>query len=312
MRLFFATDIHGSEACWRKFLNCAAFYEADVLVLGGDMTGKALVPIVSTGNGHGYAYLQDQRHDLEDADEMARYERLVRDRGYYPIRLDEDQLAELSREPRRLDELFEDAMRRTIEEWVALAEERLGEIGTTCIVCPGNDDSEDIDELLAAAGALKLGEGAALDLPGGYQIVSTGWSNPTPWNTHREDDEAALRTRIEAMLDSVQVEPERLIFNLHCPPYDTPLDVAPKISPDLVVDGQQTAHVGSTAVRGAIEDHQPLLSLHGHIHESRAATRLGRTLSVNPGSSYEQGALAGCVVELDGKSKVKRYRLTTG
>lgn len=312
MRLFFATDIHGSDACWRKFLNCTAFYEADLLVLGGDMTGKALVPIVGNGEGRCYTYLQDQRHELDGAGEIARYERLIRDRGYYPIRLTSEELAEYSREPERLDALFHEAMRRTVEEWIALADERLAKTQVPCVVCPGNDDSEDIDDLLATAAWLQVGEGRAVDLPGGYQMVSTGWSNRTPWDTHREDDEPQLRARIDAMAALATAPAERLIFNLHCPPYDTPLDVAPKISRDLVVDGQQTAHVGSTAVRGAIEDFQPLLSLHGHIHESRAATRLGRTLAVNPGSSYEQGTLTGCVVELDGKSKVKKYKLTTG
>ncbi len=48
-KIFFATDLHGSEVCWKKFLNAAKFYDADVLICGGDMTGKAIVPIVSHG-----------------------------------------------------------------------------------------------------------------------------------------------------------------------------------------------------------------------------------------------------------------------
>lgn len=203
-------------------------------------------------------------------------------------------------------------MCRTVEAWVALADEKLAAAGIPCVVCPGNDDRTDIDDLLAGASWLQVGEGRAIDLRGGYQLVSTGWSNRTPWDTHREEDEAALRVRIDRMLEHAEAPAERLILNLHCPPHDTPLDLAPKISADLVVDGQEMAHVGSAAVRGAIEDVQPLLSLHGHIHESRAATRLGRALAVNPGSAYEQGILNGCVVELDGKSKAKRYKLTTG
>jgi uncharacterized protein len=65
-------------------------------------------------------------------------------------------------------------------------------------------------------------------------------------------------------------------------------------------------------VREVIEEARPLLSLHGHIHESRGAVRLGKTLSINPGSSYEQGMLQGAVVDLDGRGKIKHYRLTTG
>ncbi len=100
-------------------------------------------------------------------------------------------------------------------------------------------------------------------------------------------------------------------MGLHAPPYDTQLDVAPKIDWEtLTVQGQDSAHVGSTAVKEVIEQVQPILSLHGHIHESRAAVRIGRTLAVNPGSSYVEGTLSGCLIELDGKKKLKNYRLT--
>jgi Icc-related predicted phosphoesterase len=312
VKLFFATDVHGSETCWRKFLNSAEFYGADVLVLGGDMTGKALVPLIQGSDGRYRTYLQDQRHDFEGDDELARYERIIRERGYYPIRLTEEQLAEYEREPERLDDRFDAEMRAVLERWVALADERLAGRGIRCVVCPGNDDRMDIDAVLREATGLELGEGRVIDLPEGYQLVSTGWSNRTPWDTHREEDEPDLQRRIETAAAQATVPPERLVLNLHCPPYDTPLDLAPKLTEDLMVEGQEMVHVGSTAVRTVIEELQPGVSLHGHIHESRAATRLGRTLAINPGSSYEQGVLHGSLVNLDGKAKVKRYKLTTG
>jgi uncharacterized protein len=312
MRIYFATDVHGSETCWRKFINAAKFYDADVLILGGDMTGKAVVPLIANGNGGYRTYLQDQRHDFDGSDELERYEKLVRERGYYPVRMTEDELADYRREPARLDQLFHAAMLRTVEEWVALADERLAKEKIQCIVCPGNDDELAIDEVLARATWVQVGEGQVIELPGDFQLVSTGWSNRTPWDTHREEDEPELRRRIERAVDQADGARERLILSLHCPPYDTPLDVAPKISADLRVQGQEVAHVGSTAVREVIESVQPVLSLHGHIHESRAATRIGKTLAINPGSSYEQGTLHGAVVEVTGKAKVKRYKLTTG
>jgi Icc-related predicted phosphoesterase len=310
IRIYFATDVHGSETCWRKFLNSAAHYGADVLVLGGDMTGKALVPVVDRGGGHWTVHLNDQVHDLHGEDEVAGHERLIRERGFYPLRLTQDELAECTADD--LDARFEAAMRRTVEDWVAMADERLSPQGIPCVVCPGNDDAHDIDEVLAAASWVQVGEGRVIELPGGYELVSTGWSNRTPWKTHREEDEPDLRARIDTMVQRAGVAPERLVLNLHCPPHGTSLDVAPKISEDLYVQGQETAHVGSTAVRDVIHDTQPALSLHGHIHESRAAHRNGRTLAINPGSSYEQGLLQGCLVELNGKSKVKRYKLTAG
>jgi len=152
-----------------------------------------------------------------------------------------------------------------------------------------------------------------IDLPEGYQLASSGWTNLTPWDTPREEDEPLLKARIESIVAQSTVDPERLVLGLHAPPYDTQLDVAPKIDWDtLTIEGQDSAHVGSKAVREVIEQVEPILSLHGHIHESRAAVRIGRTLAINPGSSYVEGTLSGCIVELDGKKKLKRYRLTSG
>ena len=313
VRLFFATDVHGSEVCWRKFVNSAKHYEVDVLILGGDMTGKAIVPIVETGSDQWQFHMQDQQHDLQGHEELTKAERLIRDHGYYPVPMTRDQVQEYSAAPEKLDDVFRTEMRRTLEMWVAWADERLAGSGIQCIVCPGNDDQPDIDEILATSKEILVGEGNVIDMPGGYQLVSSGWTNLTPWDTPREEDEPALRQRIEAIIANATAAPDHLVLGLHAPPYDTQLDVAPKIDwESLTVQGQDTAHVGSTAVREVIEKVQPLLTLHGHIHESRAAVRIGRTLAVNPGSSYVEGLLSGVVIELDGKSKVKRYRLTSG
>ena len=312
-RVFFATDIHGSETCFRKFLNSAKFYEADIIVLGGDMTGKALVPIVGNGDGSFYCYLQDQRHDF-GADEVERYERIVRDRGLYPFRTTEAELAELKASPRRLEALDRQSILDVVEQWVALADERLDGTKIRAFVCPGNDDMVEIDEILHSSKRLEVGEGRAIDLDHGFQILSTGWANRTPWNTDREEDEEDMARRIAAMVDQATADPDKLIFNFHCPPHGTALDEAPELTEDLGVvgGGRVLAHVGSTAVREAIEANQPLLSLHGHIHEARATARLGRTLSINPGSAYETGDLQGAVIELDTQGAVKRYRLTIG
>ncbi len=213
----------------------------------------------------------------------------------------------------KLEELFHEQMRKTVESWVEWADAKLEGSKIQCIVCPGNDDRFDIDEILETSKHIMVGEGNVLDLPDGYQLASSGWTNLTPWDTPREEDEPKLKQRILEIVKQATVPPERLVLGLHAPPYDTQLDVAPKIDWDtLTVQGQDSAHVGSTAVREVIEEVQPILSLHGHIHESRAAVRIGRTLAINPGSSYTEGMVAGCVVDLDGKNKLKRYRLTSG
>lgn len=312
MKVFFATDIHGSRACWRKFLRGAEFYGADVLILGGDMTGKGLVPIVREGERF-HVFLQDERYDF-GPDELDHFRQRVREQGLYPFVAEPDELAELKADGDRLDQLFQDEVHKTVERWVALADERLAGTGIRCFVCPGNDDMLAIDEILLASEYLELAESRVVDLDGGFQLVSTGWANPTPWNTYREEEEPVLAQRIDRVASQVTVPAEKVIFNLHCPPYDTVLDEAPALNEDmtLVAAGREMKHVGSTAVREAIEKYQPTLSVHGHIHESRGAVRIGKSLCINPGSSYEQGVLLGALIEVNGRKKTKHYQLTTG
>jgi uncharacterized protein len=313
VRLFFATDIHGSETCWRKFLNSAKHYEADAIVLGGDMTGKALVPIVDDGGGRWHATLLETRRELDGEEAVREFEGLVARRGYYPFRTTADELRELEADEERLDRLFHERMLGTVERWMVLADERLAGTGVACFVCPGNDDQFEVDEIVRAAKHVELAEGRVVELDG-HQMASTGWSNPTPWETYREEEEDALAERIDAVVSEVTAAPEHVIFNFHCPPYASGLDEAPQLTAemDLKDAGHSPVPVGSTAVRRAIEDFQPALSLHGHIHESRGNSRIGRTLCINPGSSYEQGELLGAVVDLSGGKKVKRFILTSG
>jgi Icc-related predicted phosphoesterase len=314
-RIFFATDIHGSETCWRKFLNAGKHYEADIMVLGGDMTGKALVPIVEEGSGRWRASLLENRYDFEAEDEVKEFEDAVRRRGYYPFRTDPDEMSELESNEKRREKLFHEQMLGTIERWMRMADERLGDsdIRCRCFVSPGNDDQFEVDEIVAAAKRVELAEGRVVEF-GDFQMASTGWSNRTPWDTYREEDEDTLLERLRKMTSQITAPPERTIYNFHCPPYGSGLDEAPELTDDLRPKhgGRSIVPVGSKAVREAIEEGQPVLALHGHIHEARGNTRIGRTLCINPGSSYEQGQLLGAVINLTGKGKVKRFVLTSG
>jgi Icc-related predicted phosphoesterase len=313
VRIFFATDVHGSEVCWRKFLNSGKHYEADVIILGGDMTGKALVPIIDDGGGRWHATLLENRVALEGEDQVAAFEQAVIRRGYYPFRVTPDELHELSQSEPLWHALFEEHMLKTVERWMELADEKLAGTGIRCFVCPGNDDQLEVDDVIAEAKTVELGEGRVLELDG-YQMASSGWANRTPWDTYREEDEPQLAERIERMASQVTVPPEYTIFSLHCPPYGTGLDDAPELTAEMdLKDAGHSLHpVGSTAVRDAIERYQPALSLHGHIHECRATKRLGRTLCINPGSSYEQGQLLGAVIDIDKGKQVKKFVLTIG
>jgi uncharacterized protein len=312
VRIFFATDIHGSDVCWRKFLNAGTFHKADVLIMGGDMTGKAMVPI-SVGNGSWRVTLQEQEHVMSSEDEVAAIEKRIQDRGYYPIRLAPDEFDAWNADPALVDARFKAEMLGQVERWMALADERLAGKGTTCIVSPANDDIFEIDPIIAAAKLVELGESNLIDLDG-LSLVSTGWANPTPWNTFRELPEPELRARIDGLVADVP-DRRRAIFNFHAPPFGSNLDNAPKIGADMryVSGGQALIPVGSHAIRDAILEYGPVLSLHGHIHEGRGAVKLGKTLSVNPGSTYEDGILQAAIVDLDvKKAEVKRYLLING
>ena len=313
MRVYFATDIHGSETCWRKFLNAGKHYNADILVLGGDMTGKALVPVIDDGGGRWHATLLENREELVGENQVAAFEEAVIRRGYYPFRTTPQEVRELQDDEARWHELFEEEMLKTVERWMQVADEKLAGKGIRCFVCPGNDDQLNVDNVIRDAKSVELAEGEVVEI-GGYQMVSSGWANRTPWDTYREEDEEDLEIRIRKITDQVTAPPELTIFSLHCPPYKSGLDDAPQLTKDMHLKeaGRSTVPVGSTAVRAAIEEHQPCLGLHGHIHEAKGTTRIGRTLCINPGSSYEQGQLLGAVVDLDGKKKVKRFILTSG
>ena len=309
-KIFFATDLHGSEVCWKKFLNAAKFYDAEVLICGGDMTGKAIVPIVSE-NGH-YTVALGGEEQAVAADQVSEVEANIRRKGYYPLRMTVERLHELDQNPAKRAECFQEVMLEGVERWMKMAAEKFRGSDVRCFVCPGNDDEMEVDDVVRRAEMVELGEGRVVEIDG-FSMISTGWSNPTPWKTHREDSEEQLAARIEAMASQVP-DPSRAIFNLHCPPYKSGLDEAPAIDADLKLlhGGRALRPVGSTAVREAIERHQPLISLHGHIHESKGAVKIGKTLSINPGSAYEEGMLMGAIIQLDPKKGIKSYQLVNG
>ena len=309
-KIFFATDLHGSETCWKKFLNAAKFYGADVLICGGDMTGKAIVPIVSE-DGH-YSYVLGGEEQAVTADQVAEVESHIRRRGYYPLQMSSERLHELDADPAKRAECFQEVMLDGVDRWMRMAADKLRASGVRIFVSPGNDDEMEVDEVVRRAEIVELGEGRVIEIDG-FMMISSGWSNPTPWKTHREEPEEKLAERIDAMASMVP-DMSRAIFNLHCPPYQSGLDEAPAIDAELRLlhGGRALRPVGSTAVRQAIEKYQPLISLHGHIHESKGAVKIGKTLAINPGSAYEEGMLMGAIIQLDPKKGIKSYQLVNG
>jgi uncharacterized protein len=312
MKIFFATDIHGSETCWRKFLNAAAFYKADLVILGGDVTGKVMIPIVAH-TGYWQATVRGESIKMETQEELAEVERQIRARGSYPAVVTPDELAELSATEGAVDQRFSTEMMASLDRWLDMADGKLhgGEIG--CILNGGNDDIFEIDQLIESSPCVTFAEGKVLDLDG-FSLISMGWTNPTPWDTFREAPEDELAAKIEAIATQIP-DLGRAIFNFHAPPYGTGLDEAPALDANLrpMHGGAVMKPVGSMAVRDSIVKHQPLLSVHGHIHESRGIKKMGRTLAINPGSVYGDGVLQGALIDLDvKKAKVRRYLLVNG
>jgi Icc-related predicted phosphoesterase len=315
VRLFFATDVHGSERCFRKWLNAAKAYDAKALILGGDVTGKLIVPVVGDGAGSWEAAIFDERVQATDEESLAELQKRIRMMGRYDVLVSPEQDRRLADDPSAVTEAFRTATTESLSRWTELATERLGDSGVPVYMMLGNDDDPELAEVLRASSFVQYAEDGICELPGGWQMVSFGPSTPTPWHTPREMDEPRIEDELDRLTSQVS-DMSHAIFNIHCPPADTHLDQAPQLDADLrpVVDasGIRTTSVGSTAVRAAIERHQPPLGLHGHVHESPGASKLGESLCLNPGSEYADGILRGAIVELGSEEGLHSWQMVQG
>jgi Icc-related predicted phosphoesterase len=310
---FYASDIHGSEMLWRKFINAAGFYGVEVLIMGGDVAGKAVVPIVSKNTSF-YAPAVTKELSYSE-DQLPALERRIRDLGLYPHRMTVDELAAIENDRGAIDALFLRIMKETLGRWIRLAEERLRGKGVRLYVMLGNDDEPALREVLASSPIVVDPEDRIVELGEGFQMLSSGFANPTPWHSPREMPEEELQRHFENFVSQLD-DPTRSVFNLHVPPIRTAIDVAPVVDENLspIIQGGSIlmGPAGSEAVRAVIEKYQPLIALHGHIHESRGTVKIGRTVCINPGSAYGEGVLHGALFELDKRKGLERFQLTSG
>jgi Icc-related predicted phosphoesterase len=312
-RLFFATDIHGSEACFLKFLNAPRFYKAKVLILGGDLTGKMIIPIVNREDGAYEANFLGVQRVLPE-ERVEELENQIQRMGFYPYRTDRETVRRLSADSRKLETLFSRLMIERIEQWIGIAEDKLRSGEGEVYISGGNDDFPQIDDILRKSDAFVDPEGEVVKIHGDHEMITCAWTNPTPWKTARECSEEELQEKLEAMISGVR-DMENCVFNIHVPPIDSGLDLCQKLDKDLkpIFSGGQPVMygAGSSTVKDAIERHQPLLGLHGHIHESKGSVRIGRTLCLNPGSEYSEVILRGVIVDLNDK-RVRGHLFTSG
>ncbi len=318
-RLFYATDLHASERTYRKFVNAGKFYDVDVLVMGGDITGKLLIPIIREQNGRYRATLQGRTEKVESqADLESLYSRLDTLGFYYKI-MEEDEFRETHSNEQGVNALFNELARQKLTRWVELAEERLAGTGRKCFVTGGNDDDPEVLTVMKREDTKSFFacENEMVYVDDDHSMISVGFSTPTPWHTPREVSDEELGVMIEEMVKKVP-DMKKAIFNFHDPPVDSSLDTCPKLDwtkdpPEQIMQGGQVVlfGAGSVSVRNAIEKYQPMLGLHGHIHESQAMAKLGRTTCINPGSEYGEGILRGCLVTfVDGE--VQGFQMTSG
>jgi uncharacterized protein len=303
LTVLFATDLHGSESAWRKFVNAGVRFKPQVLILGGDLAGKALVPVVAE-NGSYTADLGSRRFHVSAGDELVDLEKTIRMTGRYPLQMTLDELRHLQQDPAAVDRRFLEAMCDTLANWLDLARERLEPEGVRMMAIAGNDDPPELDRVLAEHDYVEWVDGRVAELDEGVTVVGYSYVNPTPWDSPRELDEGRLEAELDAVAGLV-ADPQRSIWNIHVPPYNTGLDNAPMVDAELriVTDGGQPRMipVGSQAMRSVIERIQPLVGMHGHVHESRGRTTLGRTLVLNPGSAYSEGTLQAALVRIGPK-----------
>lgn len=313
-RIFFATDIHGSTRCFRKFLNSGRHYKASVIIIGGDITGKIMIPIVRAGREQFRTYDNGREIIVDSESAILAFEAKAADAGAYTYRCSPDEYQHLRDDELRTKELFSQLIRTRIEEWIALADDRLEGADVRAFVNPGNDDALDIDPIIDSSRTLQRPEGRVVELDSYCTMISTGFTNVTPFGCPRDIPENELDRKITSMVERVP-DVSRCVFNLHCPPHQSQLDNAPKLGDDLqprmTAFGLDYIAAGSTAVRRAIELNQPLLGLHGHIHESRGVAWIGRTMCINPGSEYHEGVLRGAIVQLE-RGQIKHHTLTCG
>ena len=314
-RVFFVTDIHGSDRCFRKFINAAKFYKAQSLVLGGDITGKVMIPVEDQGDGRWVADFMGERKEFNRQDKVAEFGKNLAEGGIYSVTLSRTEYEEMQSRRDQVKEAFSRSMRSSLERWIHLATDRLKETGATCYISVGNDDDLVVDEVLSSNTSDNVVFCEEKIVPiDNHEMISMGTSNRTPWNSPREADEPVLKAKLDSMASKLE-HPENSIFSVHVPPIDSGIDAAPKVDENFkpVMKGGHPIMIpaGSTAVREAIQTYQPLVGLHGHIHESRGMYRLGRTICLNPGSEYGQGILRGAIVDLEEK-RVVDYLLVSG
>ena len=312
-RILYGSDFHGSDAVFRKFLASGIQYKANALMVGGDVTGKAMIPVRHLGGGRYEAHLLGADRKAATPDDLETIKKAIGQVGFYPIVLEQDEAEELEADPAKMGARFEQEMCQRVRDWMALAEEKLTPHHITLYFMAGNDDLYSIDKVVEEFKSVRNPDMRRYELDGGYEVVGLSNANLTPWLCARDVDEPEITRKLDELAAMVQ-RPEQAICMLHVPPFKSGLDTCPDLDKNLkiITQGGQVVmkSAGSSAVKAFIEKFQPMLTLHGHIHESPGHARSGRTLMINAGSEYAEGIMKAAIINLE-NGKVKGHMLVS-
>jgi len=309
-RIVYATDLHGSTLVFKKLLNAAKINKASLVIMGGDVSGKILFPIVQSSENMYEVDYYGRKVTLHSESELSQfYTRLESEGNYYKV-LTKEEFSELIADEKKMNLVFRNLIIERLKQWVEFASKTLRDINVPLLISGGNDDEQiTVDSITDNEIVKNVDNKVYLDFPP-FSIINIGFSNLTPFETPREKTEEEIAKLIDNLSEPYTRDPSHLIFNIHVPPYGSTLDLAPKLVKNesgelkMVMKGGQPEiiHTGSTSVNDALLRYKPALGLFGHIHEARGAEKIGDTLCINPGSSYGDGTLDYAVINIrDGK-----------
>lgn len=313
---YFTGDIHGSELTFKKLLKAGKFYEVNTIVIAGDLVGKGMVPILKSGSKYTCEFGGEQRSMETEADLKTMIE-MIGNTGFYTYVTEQDEVAALRADPVSSEKLVNGLIVKRMISWMAQMEESGKMDGITYYISAGNDDPFEVDAVMQSTANVINPEEKCLAVHPKIDMLTFGGTNPTPWDTPREYPEDKLLEKLEELVRQVP-DPKKCIFSLHAPPYGTKLDVAPKLNKDLRMEsglgGSPFQNVGSKSVRTIIEKYQPLVGVHGHVHECAGKDKIGNTLIFNHGSEYAQGVLRGLILifNVDKQAKYANYLSVSG
>ncbi len=313
---YFTGDVHGSEQTFKKLLKAGKFYGVNAVIVAGDLVGKGMIPILKEGSGYVCEFGGEPTR-METQDDLKKMIELIDDSGFYHYVTSQEEVSALHADKEQSDNLVNRLLVERMQSWMEQMEASSKRDGITYYISPGNDDPFCVDPVLDSGELVINPEERLVAVHEKIDMLTCGWTNPTPWDTERELPEDKLLERLEGLV-KLAPDVKKCIFSFHAPPFRTKLDVAPTLDKDFRMQsglgGSPFQNVGSTAVRTIIEKYQPLVAVHGHIHEFAGKDKIGSTFCFNPGSEYAQGVLRGIILifNIDKQAKYVNYLSVSG